>query len=166
MCQREREAVKTFYITLVYSIDPFLSIRFPWYYWRSSAKAWRSGSVVAQTHFTTIPRVTVQCVHVTLVNELNRSSGSALDLQFDNTVETARCSGRKGSIMKRCFYFFLFFLIVSKLSNSMRVSPWFCSQLPVSSPVRHERRLLRARASRARRFRYRQLVRLFSTRKT
>ena len=28
-------------------IDPFLSIRFPWYYWRSSAEAWRSGSVVA-----------------------------------------------------------------------------------------------------------------------
>jgi len=29
------------------AIDPFLSIRFPWYYWRSSAEAWRSGSVVA-----------------------------------------------------------------------------------------------------------------------
>ena len=43
-------------------IDPFLSIRFRWYYWRSSGEAWRSGSIVARTHSTTIPRVTVQCV--------------------------------------------------------------------------------------------------------
>ena len=40
-----------------------------------------------------IPRVTVQCVHVTLMNVLNRSSSSALDLQYDDTMET-RCSER------------------------------------------------------------------------
>ena len=79
----------------ILGIDPSLSTRFPWYHWRSSAETWRSGSVVAWTHFTTIPRVTVQCVHVTLVNILNRSSQhfSALDLQYDNTMET-RCSER------------------------------------------------------------------------
>ena len=49
---------------------PFLSIRFPWYYWRSSGEAWRSGSVVAWTHFTTTPRVTVQCICVTLMSVL------------------------------------------------------------------------------------------------
>ena len=32
------------------TIDPFLSIRFPWHYWRSSAEAWKSVSVVAWTH--------------------------------------------------------------------------------------------------------------------
>ena len=42
-------------------------------------------------HFTTIPRVTVQCVHVTLMNVLNRPSSSVLDLHNDNTMET-RCS--------------------------------------------------------------------------
>ena len=84
---------------LVVTIDPFLSIRFPWYYWRSSAEAWRSGSIVPWTHFkiTTIPRVTVQCVHVTLMNILNRSSSSTLELQYDNIMKT-RCSCRKGSI--------------------------------------------------------------------
>ena len=46
--------------------------------------------VVARTHFTTIPRVTVQCVHVILMNILNRSSSSALDLQYDTTMETRR----------------------------------------------------------------------------
>ena len=29
------------------TIDPFLSIRFQWHYWRSSAEAWKSVSVVA-----------------------------------------------------------------------------------------------------------------------
>ena len=65
--------VSTYSMSLVIavplSIDPFLSIRFPWYYWRSSAEAWRPGSIVARTHFTTTPRVTVQCVHVTLRTE-------------------------------------------------------------------------------------------------
>ena len=63
--------------TVVYFIDLSLSIRFPWYYWRSSAEAWRSGSVVAWTHFTTIPRIIVQCIRVTLMNVLKRSSSSA-----------------------------------------------------------------------------------------
>ena len=58
----------------ILGIDPSLSIRFPWYHWRSSAETWRSGSVVAWTHFTTIPRVAVQCVHVTLVNVLHSTS--------------------------------------------------------------------------------------------
>ena len=53
----------------------------------------KPGDQVAQTHFTTIPRVTVQCDHVTLMNVLNRSSSPALDLQYDNTMET-RCSER------------------------------------------------------------------------
>ena len=55
-----------------------------------SAEAWRSGSVVAWTHFTTIARATEQCDHVTLVNVLNRSSSSTLDLQYDVTMETRR----------------------------------------------------------------------------
>ena len=33
-------------------------------------------------------RVTVQCIHVTLMNTLNRSSSSALDLHYGNTMET------------------------------------------------------------------------------
>ena len=73
------------------TIDPFLSIQFPWYHWSLA------GDQVAQQHEhilqVTIPRVTVQCVHVILMNVLNRSSSSALDLQYDNTMET-RCSER------------------------------------------------------------------------
>ena len=43
----------------------------------------------------TFPRVTEQYVHVTLMHVLNKSSSSALDLQYDDTMET-RSMLRKG----------------------------------------------------------------------
>ena len=49
---------------------------------------------------------------------------------------------RKGSIMKRCLFFS--WLYPRYRIQCESVLARFCSHLPVSSPVRHERRLLRA----------------------